>query len=526
MDAAPPARRNFIRIALAFLAVAAAAVAGWWGLGRPVALVDMPGGRIECLSYTVTYPGGSPIDPDFKAPPGMLDADMKALKPLTDCIRTYSSLGSQGDAAAAAAKAGIKVMLGIWVSADDAATAKEIARAVELAKAYPDAIRMLVVGNEVLLRREMTPEKLGRIIRSVKAQVPHPVTYADIYEFWRRNAKLADSVDVISVHVLPYWDDPTPVSIDEVQAHIKGIVDRARATFPGRAMLIGEIGWPSAGRTRGAARPSVVNEARFLREFARNATSVGLPYNVIEAVDQHWKRRPEGTVGGFWGVLDGARQLKFPLSGPVSEWPHWCWAAAISVLGALVGVLWAWRLGAGGFGRPFLAAAAGALGAAFSFAFIDQAIKFAIGAPGMLWGIYLAGVGLLGALFVVHRAAGGDARAIAAFRWAVLVPAAMVALSMAVDGRHRDFLTLAFLMPALALMLAKPDSTHLRERAWLAIVIAVAAPFAVDAWVNREAIFWMLCSFALAWPERAGAAAELSRLSGRLVGRKPAAEQK
>jgi hypothetical protein len=101
-----------------------------------------------------------------------------------------------------------------------------------------------------------------------------------------------------------------------------------------------------------------------------------------------------------------------------------------------------------------------------------------------------------------------------------------VALSMAVDGRHRDFLTLAFLMPALALMLAKPDSTHLRERAWLAIVIAVVAPFAVDAWVNREAIFWMLCSFALAWPERAGAAAELSRLSGRLVGRKPAAEQK
>ncbi|MEK9754597.1 MAG: hypothetical protein VW338_15490, partial [Rhodospirillaceae bacterium] len=281
MPTASPARPSVATVVAAFLLSAAAAVAAWWGLGRPVEIVDVTGGRLECLSYTVTYPGASPLDADFAAPPGMLDADMRALKPLTDCIRTYSALGSQGDAVTAAAKAGIKVMLGIWVSADDKATAKEIARAIELVKAYPDAIRLLVIGNEVLLRREMTPEKLAGIFRTVKAQVPHPITYADIYEFWRRNAGLAREVDVVTVHVLPYWDDPEPVSIDEVQAHVKGIVTRARATFPGKAMQIGEIGWPSAGRTRGMARPSLVNEARFLREFARNATDVGLPYNII-----------------------------------------------------------------------------------------------------------------------------------------------------------------------------------------------------------------------------------------------------
>ena len=349
-----------ISAVIGFTAAAAAAVAGWAWLGRPVPMVDAPSGRLQCLSYTVSYQDASPIDPDFKAPAGLMEDDMRRLRPLTDCIRTYSSLGSQGDAVAAAADAGIQVMLGIWISANDAANQSEIARAIELAKAHPAAIRSIIVGNEVLLRREMTPGRLAEYIRTVRAAVSAPVTYADIYEFWRRNAKLADDVDLVTIHVLPYWDDPTPVSIDAVQAHVQGIVDKARAAFPGKPMQIGEVGWPSAGRTRGGAEPSLVNEARFIREFARNADRIGLPYNIIEAVDQHWKRRPEGTVGGYWGILDGERRLKFPLSGPVSERPDWRLAAVFSILVGFAAAIWApwrgpgggmaWRCGRGGRG--------------------------------------------------------------------------------------------------------------------------------------------------------------------------------
>ena len=97
-------------------------------------------------------------------------------------------------------------------------------------------------------------------------------------------------------------------------------------------------------------------------------------------------------------------------------------------------------------------------------------------------------------------------------------------MAMAVDGRHREFLTLALVMPAIALMTATADGRNARERAWLAIVIAVAAPFGVDAWVNREAICWMLCCFALAWPERGHTAWELGRVFGGRAGDRPAAE--
>ena len=45
---------------------------------------------------------------------------------------------------------------------------------------------------------------------------------------------------------------------------------------------------------------------------------------MIEAFDQPWKRRLEGTVGGYWGLFDGAtRQAKFDWGKPVSNHPFW-----------------------------------------------------------------------------------------------------------------------------------------------------------------------------------------------------------
>ena len=100
--------------------------------------------------------------------------------------------------------------------------------------------------------------------------------------------------------------------------------------IPGKPIIIGEIGWPSSGRTRSEAVPTLVNEARFMRTLAANADALGVGYNLIEAIDQPWKRIPEGTVGAYWGLLDNNRELKFPLTGPVSEWAAWRTGAASS----------------------------------------------------------------------------------------------------------------------------------------------------------------------------------------------------
>jgi hypothetical protein len=48
--------------------------------------------------------------------------------------------------------------------------------------------------------------------------------------------------------------------------------------------------------------------------------------NLIEAYDQPWKRRLEGTVGGYWGLLDSVqRALKYPPGEAISNFPLWKW---------------------------------------------------------------------------------------------------------------------------------------------------------------------------------------------------------
>ena len=55
---------------------------------------------------------------------------------------------------------------------------------------------------------------------------------------------------------------------------------------------------------RGPAGPASSTRRASSARFAARAAAAGIRYNLIEAIDQPWKRPPEGTVGGYWGILD------------------------------------------------------------------------------------------------------------------------------------------------------------------------------------------------------------------------------
>jgi len=59
-------------------------------------------------------------------------------------------------------------MQGLWLSSLPDLSRKQIEGAVALAKRYPDVITAVIVGNEVLLRGEMSAPQLARTIREVK----------------------------------------------------------------------------------------------------------------------------------------------------------------------------------------------------------------------------------------------------------------------------------------------------------------------------------------------------------------------
>ena len=201
-----------------------------------------------------------------------------------------------------------------------------------LVREYHDVIRGLVVGNEVLLRGEMTATDLRDLINEVKRQVDVPVTYADVWEYWLKNRDLAPAVDFVTIHILPYWED-FPVSASAAASHVTDIYRKVANSFPGKQIMLGEVGWPSEGRMREGALPSPSNQSRVLHDVVAAAKRGNWSINIIEAFDRPWKRQLEGTVGGHWGLLDAdTRSPKFRWGRPLSDHPLWLHQGLIGIL--------------------------------------------------------------------------------------------------------------------------------------------------------------------------------------------------
>ncbi len=326
MPSLAPAHKHRLILALLLLA-AMAATLFWVRLGIPVKMADAPSGRIACVSYAPFYKEGeAPYDPKFIVTAERIEQDLRALSQRFDCVRTYSVGKGMDQVPRIARKVGMKVLLGVWLNRNPKDNAEEMAVATQLAQeekaAGVQTIKAIIVGNEVLLRGELPQTKLAEHIRAMREATSLPVTYADVWEFWLKYREVEKAVDFVTIHILPYWED-RPVAVEDAVDHVRNILERMQAAFPDKQFLIGETGWPSAGRQRWGAVPSVVNEARFLREFLVLAEKEKINYNVIEAFDQPWKRGLEGTVGGYWGIFNSQLEAKFPMTGPVIEEVDW-----------------------------------------------------------------------------------------------------------------------------------------------------------------------------------------------------------
>jgi exo-beta-1,3-glucanase (GH17 family) len=310
-----------------------------WSLNRPQdAGVDVPSGKLRSLSFAPYREGFSPIEEKFPLPEH-IDADLGLIADKTHTIRTYSILGGMQPTPEFARKHGVEMIQGGWLGDGHASNKKEIAALIESVNANPDVVKRVLVGNEVLLRKDMDVDTLIGYIRQVKQAVKQPVSYADVWSIYLKYPQLMQEVDFITVHILPYWEDE-PVAIEDAAGHVEKIVqqieDKAHGMGLNKPILIGESGWPAAGRQRGQAVPSVVNETRFIRSLIEVVNRHGLDYNIVEAFNQPWKSHNEGVVGANWGLLTIDREPVFPLTGPVYENPDWllhfAWATGLWLL--------------------------------------------------------------------------------------------------------------------------------------------------------------------------------------------------
>jgi cellulose synthase/poly-beta-1,6-N-acetylglucosamine synthase-like glycosyltransferase/exo-beta-1,3-glucanase (GH17 family) len=302
----------------------------FWALKNPDTTAPSVEGRLPSVSYN-RFAESTPDG--LKIPEAQIRSDLTAIAAHAKAVRTYASTQGLEVVPEIARELGLDVTLGIWIDKDEARNEREIATALDLARDYHNVTR-LVVGNETYLRHEHTAAELVKIIQRVKRDSPVPVATADHWKTFIDHPELVDAVDEVFAHILPYWEGmPKQTAVDGSLA----LYDQLRAAYPGKKIVIGEFGWPSAGHNFEHAVPGPISQAVILRNFVARANASGIDYNIVEAIDQPQKLF-EGNVGPYWGINDASLRPKFAWTGPIVDADYWKTATLAVLVGFLLSI--------------------------------------------------------------------------------------------------------------------------------------------------------------------------------------------
>jgi exo-beta-1,3-glucanase (GH17 family)/cellulose synthase/poly-beta-1,6-N-acetylglucosamine synthase-like glycosyltransferase len=337
------------------LAVFALLTFGLWAkINKQTTEEDWPTDRISGFSVQ-PFRADQDATQDEWPTEAQIDQDLELLGKRAINIRTYSTRGTLAAVPALALKHKLQVTAGAYLYPQmPERTEEEITGVIKAANENRNVIRV-IVGNESILSTDYTVAELIPIIDRVRAGTRKPVSTAEPWHIWLKHPELADHVDYLAVHMLPYWEG---LHVESAVDYVVDKMQRLQKQFPNKRIVITEVGWPSDGRTREGAVASSANQAMFLRRFIHRAKIEGYTYYIMEAFDQPWKEHTaEGGAGAYWGVYDANRQPKFAFVDKIEEVPTWDILAAISVVIAavLLGVFYLYSHTLRTRGRTFLA---------------------------------------------------------------------------------------------------------------------------------------------------------------------------
>lgn len=319
----------------------------------------------------MSYGGYRSISRDTQPTVTQLKDDMRILSAMgVGIIRTYNVQLAQASNVLAAIRElksenpafEMYVMLGAWIDCKNAWTslppdhdqeseknAAEIARAVELAKKYPDIVKIIAVGNEAMVKWAASYYVQPGVIlkwvnhlQDLKKQGELPaelwITSSDNFASWGGGGgeyhvedldQLIRAVDYISMHTYPmhdthynpqFWGARTQVQGKDKEAMIRAAMLRAKAYAVSqydsvasyvrslgveKPIHIGETGWASADNGLYGAEGSKATDEykaalyyQHMREWTKEA---GMSCFYFEAFDEPWKdaANPGGSENYF-----------------------------------------------------------------------------------------------------------------------------------------------------------------------------------------------------------------------------------
>jgi exo-beta-1,3-glucanase (GH17 family) len=253
--------------------------------------------------------------------------DLRLLRPYFDGIITYSVRDGHEHVPALARALGFRAaVIGVW----DPASAPELETAVRLARAYPDLVMAVAVGNEGLFWKRYDRGTLESALARLRAALPGlPVTTSEPFAVYLdgRFPGFLEAQDFLLPNVHPLFEPWFhPDRTEQAVEFVVEVVKRLRANS-GKPVLVKETGLPSGPQAKGY---SDARQAEFWRRLpTRMRSEAGQAVAWFEAFDGPWKpaaapaelgREPEEEA--HWGLLraDGTPKPVLSVAGPRKVW--------------------------------------------------------------------------------------------------------------------------------------------------------------------------------------------------------------
>jgi exo-beta-1,3-glucanase (GH17 family) len=264
------------------------------------------------------------------------------------------------------------VMLGAWIDCagawtdlpnhneqDFAANEAEIERAVSLAQAHPDIIKVIAVGNEAMVHWAASYFVAPSVIlhwvnhlQSLKANGHLPsglwITSSDNFASWGGGGSeyhnddlnaLIRAVDYVSMHTYPFHDThynpvfwtgtPDEAGSDAIeqamtralaysQNQYKQVVAYVHRVDKSKPVHIGETGWASVSDgfygPEGSRAADELKQALFYQGMRAWTQSAGISCFYFEAFDEPWKSAANPTDSeNHFGLFTGDGEAKYAL---------------------------------------------------------------------------------------------------------------------------------------------------------------------------------------------------------------------
>ncbi|MEO0625639.1 MAG: glycosyl hydrolase family 17 protein, partial [Bacteroidota bacterium] len=233
---------------------------------------------------------------------------IEVLWPYTKSIRSFSCTEGNEMIPRIAREKGLKTMVGAWISNDKRRNEQEIKELVKLAN--DGMVDIATVGNEVLLRNELSAVEIIAYLKEVRRLIPDhiPVGYVDAYYQFLEVPGLVNHCDVLLINCYPFWEG---ADINYSLAYLDQMYNLVKGAANGKQVIVTETGWPSQGQDVKSAQPNEYNAIKYFLNVQQWAKEEQVSCFYFSSFDESWKVVQEGEVGKGWGLWDKNERLKY-----------------------------------------------------------------------------------------------------------------------------------------------------------------------------------------------------------------------